>query len=234
MTLLELVQSFCRRTGVTVPNNVIGNPDKDVLQVLALLEEEGNDLATRHQWQALTNEATFTTVAAEDQGDIDTLASNNFRYIRNNTIWNRNTQLPVIGGLEGQEWQQLKAISTSGIKDQFRIRGNHLLAYPIPSAGDTWAFEYISRSWILNGITPVEFFVSDNDSFLLSHSLLLQGLRWRWNREKGLDYAELFSTYEIQVKDAMGRDGSKQRIWANGRQEPRPGVFVSNGNWITP
>lgn len=234
MTLLELVQAFCRRTGVTVPLSVVGNVDNDVAQVLALIEEEGNDLATRHQWQALTKEAVFTTIASEDQGDITTIASSNFRYIRNNTIWNRTTELPVIGGLEGQEWQQLKAISTSGIRDQFRIRGNHLLIYPAPTAGDTWAFEYQTRNWILSGITPVEFFVTDNDTFLLSHSLLLQGIRWRWNREKGLDYSELFNTYEIQVKDSMGRDGSRQRLSSVCSQAPRPGVFISNGNWAVP
>jgi hypothetical protein len=54
-------------------------------------------------------------------------------------------------------------------------------------------------------------------------------------REKGLDYAELFNTYEFQVKDAMGRDGGSPRLSMDGgRTEMKPGIFVPNGNWTVP
>ena len=68
---------------------------------------------------------------------------------------------------------------------------------------------------------------------LLPEELLLMGLRWRWLREQGLDYAELFRTYEMQVKDALGRDGSKPilRMDDGGWRGPRPGVIISPGSW---
>ena len=87
MTLLTVVQRFCKRTGISSPTTVYGSTDPQIIQVLALLEEEGNDLSGRGDWQELTNEATHTTVATESQGAITTIASNGFRYIKNNTIW---------------------------------------------------------------------------------------------------------------------------------------------------
>ena len=237
MTLLQLIQRFCLRSGVQSPTTVVGSTDKQVLQLLNLLEEEGNDLASRHEWQALTQEAVLTTLAAEDQGHIDTIAPNGFRYIRNNTIWDRTDTLPVIGPMNGQEWQALKAVAVNGPRYQYRFRGNHIIVNPVPAAGHDWRFEYQSKHWILdtNKSTTKEFFTADTDTFLLPDTLHLSGLRWRWMREKGLDYAELFNAYETQVKDAMGRDGGKKRLYMDGEcRDIKPGIFVPNGNWTVP
>jgi hypothetical protein len=234
VNLLSLVQKFCKRTGIPSPATVYGSTDKQVLQCMHLLEEEVNDLASRHEWQALTKEATHTTLAAEDQGAISTIAPG-FRYIRNDTIWDRTEELPVIGPMSAAEWQALKGSADNGPRFQYRIRGDHLLANPVPTAGHTWAFEFQTKYAILDvdGSTLKEFFTADTDTFLLPDSLLLMGLRWRWMREKGMSYSELFQSYEVQVKDAMSRDGGRKRLYADGEgREVKPGIFVPNGNWL--
>jgi len=60
------------------------------------------------------------------------------------------------------------------------------------------------------------------------------GLRWRWKKENGFDYAEDFRTYETQVKDAIGRDGGKPILHQdeNPWRGPAPGIFIPEGNWI--
>ena len=236
MSLLTTVQYFCRRTDIPVPSTVYGTTDPQVLQVMALLEEEGNDLASRGSWQGITFEASHTTVATESQGAISTIASNGFRYIKNQTIWDRTNRLPVLGPMDSQEWQTLKAIVTTGPRFRFRIRGGLLLSNPVPTAGYSWYFEYVSKNWILgvNGTTYKQYFTLDTDTILLPEELVLMGLRWRWKKEKGFEYAEDMRTYEMQVKDAMGRDGGKSILhmddaaWTG----PQPGVFVPSGNWI--
>lgn len=234
MALLQTVQHFCRRQNIPVPATVYGTTDPQVQQVMSLLEEEGNDLSSRGAWQGITFEAAHTTIAAEDQGAIDTIASNGFRYIKNQTIWDRTSRLPVIGPLDGQDWQALKALQVSGPRFRFRIRGGKLLVNPAPAAGSDWRFEYISQNWILGAdlMTYKQYFTLDTDTMLLPDTLLLMGLRWRWLREKGQDYAELFRTYEMQVKDALGRDGGKPVLHADeSSQGPQPGIFVSPGSW---
>ncbi len=236
MSLLTMVQYFCQRTNVPVPSAVIGSTDQQVLQVLALLEEEGNDLAQRGAWQALTFEATHTTLALEDQGAIATIASNGFRYIKNQTIWDRTERLPVLGPTDSQDWQSLKAVATTGPRFKFRIRGGKLLVNPVPPAGNTWAFEYVSKNWMTNaaGSTYKQYFTVDSDVALLPEELLIMGLRWRWQREKGMDYAELFRTYEAQVKDVLGRDGGKPLLSMDNEpwKGPAPGILIPDGNWI--
>ncbi len=234
MSILTVIQYVCGRTGVPVPNTVLGTTDQQVLQMLRLLEEEGVDLASRGPWQGITFEATHTTTAAEDQGAVTTIASNGFNYIKNGTFWDRSSKLPILGPLSDQEWQTLKGLSTTGPRYHYRIRGGKLLINPTPTASLSWAFEYVSKNWILgvDGTTYKQYFTLDTDTILLPETLVLMGLRWRWKKEKGMDYAEDFRTYETQVKDALGRDGGKKTLsMAGGQAQARPGIFVPDMSW---
>lgn len=237
MSLLTVVQQLCKRQNLPVPTTAYGTTDPQVRQMIALLEEEGNDLSSRGGWQAITFEASLTTAAQEDQGAITSIATNGFRYIKNQTIWDRTSRLPVCGPMDGIEWQAMKAVVTTGPRYYHRIRGGKLLVNPSPPASDSWYFEYASQNWILSadGNTYRQYFALDTDTMLLPETLLLMGLRWRWLREKGMDYAELFRTYEIQVKDALNRDGGKPRLFMDNQnwKGPQPGIWVPQGNWIT-
>lgn len=233
-SLLTIVQRHCQRSGLPVPATVYGSSDTQVQQLMGLLEEEGNDLNSRGAWEGTTFEATHTTLALEDQGTMTDIASNGFKYIKNDTIWDRTDDLPVMGPVSPQAWQALKGMATTSPRYQFRIRGGKLLVNPTPTAGHTWAFEYVSRFWITDdsGSTYREYFGADGDLVLVPADLLLMGLRWRWKKEKGLDYAEDFRTYEIQVKDAIGRSGGKPVLdMSGGRRGATPGIFVSPGSW---
>lgn len=233
MTLLSTVQRFCNRTGISSPTTVYGTTDPQITQILALLEEEGNDLSGRGDWEVLTNEATHTTVATESQGAISTIASNGFRYIKNNTIWDRSLKLPVYV-ISQSDWQAIKAFAVTGPRYHARIRGGNLIANPTPTAGNTWAFEYISWNWITdtNDANPAEYFTADTDKILLPEPIIMMGLRWRWKKEKGLDYEEDFNTYEGLVLDALGRDGMKGNLNMGQRmKEASPGIVTSQGNW---
>lgn len=235
MTILSTVQAFCERTNLDVPTTVLGTTDTQVRQIRALLEEVGNDMASRGSWQGITFEASHTTLAQEDQGAISTIASNGFRYLKNGTIWDRTTRLPVCGPLDAQEWQALKAWVVTGPRYRYRIRGGKLLVNPSPPASESWYFEYVSQNWILgaDGTTYKQYFTLDTDTILLPETVLLMGLRWTWKKEKGLDYAEDMRTYEIQLKDSLGRDGSKKTLHMDDEawRGPVPGTFVSPGSW---
>jgi len=233
MTLLELIKKQSIRSGLGSIPSVLGSTDNRILQLLALLDEEGQDLIQRHTWQGLTQEAVFVTTATESQGKLTTLAPG-FRFIKNRTIWDRTDQLPVIGPISGQDWQSLKARTNTGPRYQYRIRGDELLSNPIAAAGHTWAFEYHSNNWILDpdGVTRKSEFTNDNDTFLLPENVLLLGLRWRWLAEKGLNYSEVFNMYESQLMDTMGRDGGKPVLYSDDNMmNIKPGIYVPEGNW---
>lgn len=233
MSMLTLIQDFCRRTNIQVPGSVLGSTDSQVLQILALLEEEGEDLADRGDWQELTKEATHTTVATESQGVITTIAPG-FDHFKTNTFWDRDLRLPVYV-IDDKDWQQVKAVAVTGPRYQARLRGNELLANPTPTAGNTWAFEYQTKNWItdLNGNNPSDSFNADTDLVLLPEKLLKMGLRWRWKKEKGFDYDEDFQTYENMVTKALGSNGLKRNLnMSDGPLTRQPKVYVPDGNWI--
>lgn len=233
MSLLSLIQSVCERTQLPSPSSVMGSPNTQIIQLRALLEEEGQALSKRGDWEVLRREATHTTLATEDQGAISTVAPIGFRYIANDTMWDRTDHLPV-PLLDSVAWQRWKGTVASTPRYRYRLRGGRFLLTPTPPAGHVLAFEYLSDRWILgaDGTTYKTVFSLDTDEPLLPEDLLRAGLRWRWKKEHGLEYAEDFRDYEHQVADYLGRDGGKPTIWLDGtRDRTRPGVIVPEYSW---
>lgn len=233
MSLLTIVQAFCERTQLPSPTTVMGNGDAQVIQVRALLEEEGEALARRGDWEGLTFEVAHTTLAAEDQGAIATICTNGYRSIKNETMWDRTDKLPV-PQLHSTLWQRYKATVSTSPRYRYRIRGGKLLMTPTPTAGHSLYFEYVTKHWILSadGLTYKSAFTIDTDTLLLPEELFKMGLRWRWKKEHGLEYAEDFRDYETMVADALGRDGGKQVINLDGGYpQARPGIIVPEYSW---
>lgn len=233
MSALSIVREVCKRIGITVPNTATGSADRQIVQLVALLNEEGQELAQRHDWQALVTEATFTTVAAESQGTLSDIAPG-LKYIINDTIWNRSLRRPVYGPLTAQKWQQLKAMSMQGPWNQFRIVGNTIKFIPAPVAGQSCYFEYVTKNWCTSsdGATSRDGFTADDDVSLLDEQLLTLGLRWRWKAAKGLEYAEDFNSYERRVLDAIARDGSRDTLnLADQRHDIFPSITIPSGSW---
>jgi len=131
----------------------------------------------------------------------------------------------------------MKAMASTGPRYRYRLRGGKLLVNPTPAAGHTWAFEYVSKNWLLgiDGTTYKQYATLDTDTILLPEDLVLMGLRWRWKKEKGLDYAEDFEEYENQIKTDLGRDGGKETLRMDGEsRDARPGIFVPDMSWNLP
>lgn len=234
MSLLTTVQYFYRRTNLgSAPTAVIGSTDQETIQVLSLLEEEGSDLSGRGIWERITFEATHTTTATESQGAVTSIATNNFRYFVPETTWDRTENLPLLS-IDAPEWQAEKGFASTSPRYRIRVRGGELVSTPTPPAGNTWAFEYISWNWILDndGTTYKQYFTEDTDTILFPEPIVIQGLKWRWKREKGFDYAEDFATYERMVMNELGRQGVKKTLRLDSAEkESIPGIVVSQGSW---
>ena len=235
MNVLQVIQEFCGRTALPSPSYVAGNTNPQVLQLLALLNEVGEDLAGRaYKWKALIREGSFTTVAAEIQGSLSTIAPYSFRNIIEDTIYNRTRNLPVYGPVSPKDWQNVKSAGFSGAVSSYRIRGGNLVFLPIPASGDSCYFEYSSRApfLALDGVTYKEYATADTDTFLLPVKLALAGLRWKWKYEKGLDYAEDLITYSEAVEVEKGMDGTKPTLSLAPCHSVGPSLSISLWNTV--
>lgn len=230
MSLLTIVQTACDLCGLPRPTIVAGSSDTQSRRLLALAKIEGQALYKRHRWTALITEASLTTLAAEDQGLVETIAPG-FAWLINETTWNRTTQ-NQLGSLSPQEWQMQKARTFSGPYFNFRVKAKHLYMLPVPTAGQSVKFEYGSRYWCqTSGGTGQETWGADTDTGVLDEGLMTLGLRWRVLQADGLDYGEAFRSYEMEVAQAMARDGVNPVLSMGGNEAPVRGVRAPDGSW---
>ena len=67
-TMLQLVQQVTNELGLPTPSTVAGNPNQDVVQILALMNATGYELLRRADWRELTKQYTFYTEATSTVG----------------------------------------------------------------------------------------------------------------------------------------------------------------------
>lgn len=239
MTLLTLVQDHCRVHALNVPTTVVGSQDTSTKQIWGLVNSLIEDIVDESKWQAFAVEKTFTLIAAEDQGTIDSIlgANNGFLWFYPDTFYDRTLRRPLYGPVTAEEWQQLKALPNPGPWYKFRIRGDHLLINPAPTVAgglSSIAVEYASSFGVKDaGGTRKAQFTLDDDVSVLPERILKKGLAFRWKQLKNLPYQADETRYFDMLNNYIARDGTK-RSYNLGENRPlslRPGVFVPSGNW---
>lgn len=233
MSLLTIIQRTCRRVGLTAPSSAIGNTDDNIIRLIELANEEGEELALRADWQALISEATHTSLAQESQGAMTTIAGASFDRIVPESIWNRSSNRPWVP-VTAKQWQHMKSSGITGPDVYFRIRGGNLITLPSPTAGHTIAFEWVSKNWCQSSVgTGQSAWAADTDTGKLDEAITIMGLVWRWKKSQGLEYAEDFRQYETRVANAMTRDGVTPRLNMGGGSSGRliDNSAVSEGSW---
>lgn len=246
MNLLTAIQMVCAQRGLVVPAVAVNSANLLHAQMAALANAVCVDLVNTPDWQGLTRELTFTSVAGENQGKLSALGAVGFSSIVPDSFWNRTTRLPFYGPVSPADWQQWKTMPYTGPYSRYRFRGDELLFTTTVPTSSQCVFEYATKfivrpkASIDTPPTPVyandkEFFTADDDEFLLDGNLLMKGLEWMWLKSKGLPYAVEFDLYEGLKADIKGRDGSKKVIDTTGNNHDgfRPGIMVPLSGWNT-
>jgi hypothetical protein len=234
VSLLTICQAVAVKFGLPSPAIAASSTDQNIAQIVAFINEDGQELAARYSWQALRNEGSFNTVATESQGSILTIAGADFGWMVNETFWNRTQRRPVFGPKSPFEWQQLKAQFSQGPWIQWIMRGNNILFLPIPAGGQTCYLEWMTKFWCTDstGVTGRAAMTADGDLSKLDERLHTLGAQWRFKKAKKLDWQGDFDKYEDAVNDATTRDGAKPRLDLRGFQTDfYPAVLVPAGNW---
>jgi hypothetical protein len=215
MNLLQIVQRACRLLSIPVPTEVVNSTDAQVQQLYALANEEGDELSGTYDWQVMRRQHLFNTVASAVQSsaipsDLDHFIANSF--------FNRTTMRYIYGPITPQEWQAIQAQpQLNRVFLAFIERDGQFLVTPTPAAGETIAYEYITTNWAKSAAGSAQSsFLADTDLTYLDDKLFPLGLRWRFLKSKGLDYAEDFRTYQGERNQRMARDGGNTIIDSTG------------------
>jgi hypothetical protein len=210
MSLLSIISGTDQGAAVLcnlpAPTSVINSTDPNVPLLLRLANQEGRELARRHDWQRLLVDYTFASLATEAQ---TALPTNFDRFLPNPEIWNRSLTQKYYGPTDARTWGQLKALAvTAGAPGWWRLIGNGLEITPAPTAGQTLAIPYISTNWCQSSaLVAQSAWTSDTDTALIPERLITLGIVWRYRKSKGLDYAEDMATYEREVERYGGAEG---------------------------
>jgi hypothetical protein len=178
VSLLSIIQDHCKLHTLSVPSSIIGSSNTQVVQLYTIFKDLLQDMVTESKFNVTTQEAVFSTLPSEDQGDFSVLAPFGYRFAIFETFFDRTTRLPLVGPLTETEWQQMKALPTVGTTFRYRIRGDHLYLNPIPTVPyHDIAFEYMS-SWCVKDAEGVlkACPTVDTDVFMYSREYFAKGL----------------------------------------------------------
>ena len=210
MTLLTICQDAANLIGITAPDAVTSSTDTSTIQLEACANQEGRSQVQKYSWEVLIQEGSHTTIAAESQGAMTTIATD-FGRFSNQTLWNRTTDRRYYGPITAAKWQQLLAVVSGGITNYFRIRGGNLLMHPTPTAGESVKFEYVSKNWVdtSGGSTAnADKFSGDSQTTVLEEELVVLGVVWRFLKLKGLPYDQQFVDYQNSMAEYSNHDGA--------------------------
>lgn len=213
MSLLTICQDASSSLGLEPLSSVVANTNETAQRLYRLANRSGKALLRRHDWQVLTMEHTFTTVAAEEQTDTPVPAD--FDRFITGTFFNRTSKDYLQGPLSAQEWAEQKNLTAAVITDGFRLRGDTIIMIPIPTAGETIAYEYVSKYWVdtdADDTGDAFAFSADADASLLDEEMITLDVMWRYLDSAGLSYAEKKRDAELMIADRMARDGGKRII----------------------
>ena len=232
MTLLSICQDAATEIGFPKPSTVIGSTDNTALQLLRLVNREGEALS-KYNWQSLQQETSITLATGTQTYSLPA----DFRYIVPSSTWNRTNKRVLIFPVTSQEWQFLKGwTQINGLNLRGRIKNSLIeIEQTITSTenGDSVYYEYISKYWTQDAAsTAQQKFAADDDTSLLDEELLTLGLVWRFKKSKGLDWQPDFVEYKDQVAQAKARDKGARVLKLQGDKFGRTlGVNLPDRNY---
>lgn len=209
MTLLTIVKAAADEIQMPRPATVVGNNTPDAQRFLRYANKVGRAVMRKCNWQALRNEQTFTATATEEQSGV--LPADFDRFVPE-SFFNRDDKDFVTGPIDPVRWQGIVKAGGDNALPMFIYRNDSIYMSPTPTAGHTYAFEYMSNKWAKSsGGTAQASFLADTDETYLDEELLTLGIIYEWLRSEGQPFdAALFDYREyltMLIKDEQASPG---------------------------
>jgi hypothetical protein len=205
--LLTIVNKAEDELGLVRSTGVAGSTELQARQMRALLNALGQDLLDAHEWSALTEKATITTVAGQDTYSLPA----DYRGMIDDSHYDSSRGWRVAGPISPRMDAALRGSALVGVGvDRFRIRGSSVTLWPTPSVSGTLiTYEYKTSSWVRSGSTQAavgQNYVSDTDVTYFRTQVLVAGLKWKFMMAKGFDANPLREDYERLKARAIADD----------------------------
>ncbi len=248
-TMLQLINQAQNELGLTASLTVAGNTNSQVVQMLALLNATGYELARVPDagWQAMvaqyiTTVAYTTLTLSQPATGTYTNASYTFTKVKyampsdydrqiDRTHWDKSKHWEMLGPETAQEWEWLiSGYISTGPRIRYRIFGNYFQIWPFVAAAETIGFEYLSKNWVLvtAGTLPTKAsFTVDTDTCIYPDRLMVLGLKLKFMEIKGADTTAVYRDYMAILDEAVASDAGSKTLSFTPR---RASVLLSFNN----
>tara|TARA_R100001443_G_scaffold111854_1_gene124978 strand:- start:12 stop:722 length:711 start_codon:yes stop_codon:yes gene_type:complete len=233
MTILSMCQNVADFTGFERPTSVISNTDPIARQLLALAQREGKQLMRVSDWAILKKEHTFST----SNGTAAYALPSDFDRLVLETSYNRSDNDILTGPISSSEYQLVNhGMATTGTTEKFRLKAaSNALKFeldPTPSSTQTIGFEYVSTQFCQSsGGSGQAAWAADTDTGILDETTMEMGITWRFKAAHGLEYGEDYKQYQLEVRQAVARNGSSPVLQLDDARKLIVGPYQSDGNY---
>ena len=228
-----MCQNVADFTGFERPTSVISNTDPIARQLLALAQREGKQLMRVSDWAILKKEHTFST----SSGTAAYALPSDFDRLVLETSYNRSDNDILTGPISSSEYQLVNhGMATTGTTEKFRLKAaSNALKFeldPTPSSTQTIGFEYVSTQFCQSsGGSGQAVWTADTDTGILDETNMEMGITWRFQAAHGLDYAESYRQYQLEVRQAIARNGSAPILQLDDARKLIVGPYQTDGNY---
>jgi hypothetical protein len=228
-----MCQNVADFTGFERPTSVISNTDPIARQLLALAQREGKQLMRVSDWAILKKEHTFST----SNGTAAYALPSDFDRLVLETSYNRSDNDILTGPISSSEYQLVNhGMATTGTTEKFRLKAaSNALKFeldPTPSSTQTIGFEYVSTQFCQSsGGSGQAVWTADTDTGILDETTMEMGITWRFKAAHGLEYGEDYKQYQLEVRQAVARNGSSPVLQLDDARKLIVGPYQSDGNY---
>ena len=153
------------------------------------------------------------------------------------TSYNRSDNDLLTGPITSSEYQLVNhGMATTGTTEKFRLKAaSNALKFeldPTPSSTQTIGFEYVSTQFCQSsGGSGQAAWAADTDTGILDETTMEMGITWRFKAAHGLDYAEDYRQYQLEVRQAIARNGSAPILQLDDARKLIVGPYQTDGNY---
>ncbi len=136
MSLLTIIQNTCKAVGKTAPSAAYTSSDTLILEMVALANTSGSELARQYDFPELLREATFSATAVVAQGNLignsaSALVTNSdYERMVPDTLFNRTADEQISGPIPPSEWAALTSAGSTPVGRSFIIKAGQLYIGP--------------------------------------------------------------------------------------------------------
>lgn len=205
-SLSAIVGNVAAMVGYPTPTDAAGSTDPAVQQMVQAVNMAGIELLSMYEWQELVKSYTISIVAdTAGQTEKSFSLPEDFYDWVDQTNWNATNQLPSLGPVSPQMWQQLLIRTTlPTLSFYWQVRDGKLYVLAPPSSAQTMSFFYLSAAWVKDQDNVLLFknrMTKNGDQCLLDAAMITAFTRVKWLEMKGLDSSAAMRDFQIQYEN---------------------------------